>query len=173
MSQTTVDMQDTLPVLPGTLHGMGPHRTHSYVSEEASAEIPFGVMVAQGSADDGAKKVDGTDKPVGIVVRHHGFAQESSDLGTTGIKPKTMMTVLTHGQIYVRTEDAVDPTDPVRVRTTAAGEEVLGAFRTAADDNDCALLTGARWMSSAGAGEIAILEIDMTEATMTEEELLS
>jgi hypothetical protein len=165
--QDTMDMQAELPVAAGTLHGLGPHRTHSYVNEEASDEIPFGVLVVKGSADDGAKLPDATDVPVGITVQHHGFAQDSGDLGETGMTPDTMMTVLTHGQCYVEVEDAVVAGGAVRVRSSGAGQK--GAFRSAADVLTGAVLTGARWMSSADAGGLAIIEIDMTQATLTED----
>lgn len=171
MSQTTIGMQDTLPVAPGTLHGLSSHnRVRSLVNQESSAEIPFGVAVVQGTIDDGAKLPDGTgDVFKGVTVLHHGFAANSADLGTTGMKPATMMSVLDSGQINVRVEDAVTPASAVRIRTTAGVGEQLGAFRSAADSTDCAVLTRARFLTSADAGGIAVLEIDALGATLTED----
>lgn len=171
MSQTSVVNQDTLPVAPGTAHGMGyNNRTRGCVNQEASAEIPFGVAVVQGTIDDSAKLPDGSgDVFRGITVFEHSFAQGSSDLGTTGMKPDTMMTVMDRGQINVRVEDAVAPGNAVRIRTTAGVGEQLGAFRTAADGTDCAVLTNARWLTSADAAGIAVLDFDVLGATMTED----
>lgn len=170
MSQTTVVNQDTLPVAPGTLHGLSSHnRTRSAVNQEASAEIPFGVLVVKGTIDDSAKLPDGTDVPMGITCFEHGFEQGGADLGTTGMKPDSMLTVLDRGEINVRVEDAVVAGGAVRVRTTAGVGEQLGAFRSAADGTDAAVLSRARWLTSADAGGIAVLDFDALGATMTED----
>jgi hypothetical protein len=76
--------------------------------------------------------------------------------------------VLRKGRIFVRPEDAVTPTSEVHVRAVATVAEVAGAFRGTNDGTtDTIDITGfAKWHTSAGAGEIAILEIDMTQASL-------
>lgn len=147
----------------------------TYISEEASAEIPFGVMVCRGSTDEdnGALLLNTSAAAMeqllaGVVMWTDVYAKPS-ELGDTGLKPGVTLNVLQRGRIWVRPEDAVDPGDAVRVRCVVAGSEVKGAFRSAADSTDCVDISSfARWRSSAGAGELAILEIDMTNAKLAD-----
>lgn len=168
MSQTTMGAQDAVP-FAGVVQSAEPGNPRSYTSEESSAEIPFGVMVvlSSGSEDNGAKLPDDSgDVPLGVVCHSHAHAKPT-ELGDTGLKPKATFGVLRKGTIWVQVEDAVDPGDAVRVRTVAGVGEQLGAFRAAADSTDTAVLTGAAWLTTAGAGGIALLELDMTAATLT------
>jgi hypothetical protein len=49
----------------------------------------------------------------------------------------------------------------VLVRAIATGSEVAGAFRDTADASDCIDITGyARYLTSAGIGEVALVEFD-------------
>jgi hypothetical protein len=62
-------------------------------------------------------------------------------------------TALNRGAIWVQCEEAVQDMDPVYVRISASGAEVLGTFRNDADGGDCVQVTGARFMrSTTGAG---------------------
>jgi len=141
--------------------------TRSYVSEESSAEIPFGVMVVQGTADNQAllphtSAADNEQKLLGIVQHSHAYAKDQ-ELGDDGLKPKVTMGVLTHGRILVPVEEDVAPGDAVRVRVVVSGAEQAGAFRTAADGTDCIDISSfARWTASGTAAGVAELEIDMT-----------
>lgn len=141
----------------------------SYVNAEASAEMPFGVMLARGTGDQDAllphtSAAAMADAFIGVLVFNHAYAKDG-ELGDTGLKPNVQLSVLTHGRVLVTTEDAVSPGDPVRVRVVTAGMEVAGAFRTAQDLTDCVdISTMARWVTSAGAGELAVLELNMTFA---------
>lgn len=135
----------------------------SFVSEEASAEIPFGVMVKQGTADNGALKLTATsNKLVGLVVHDHSYAKDT-ELGSTGLKPKTTLRVMTKGRAWVTVEEAVTPASAVKVRAVAGGSEVAGAFRDTADSTDCIDISAfARYLTTAGAGELALLDLDMS-----------
>lgn len=139
----------------------------SAVNEEAAAEIPFGVMVKQGTDDDDVKLLAATNDPIkGVVVFGHNF-DNPVQRGSTGLKPGVHFGILRKGRIFVTTEDAVTPLSEVHVRAVAAGAEVKGAFRGTADGADTIDITGlAKWVTSAGAGEIAILEIDMTQSSL-------
>lgn len=156
---------------PGMLSDATPHQCDSRVSEEASAEIPFGTMVIRGADEDnGALQLHTSSAATvallaGIVVHTHNYAKPTQ-LGDIGLKPGVVLNLLQKGRIWVTTEDACDPGDTVKVRAIAAGAEVKGAFRVAADASDCVDISKfARWITSAGAGGVAMLEIDMTNAS--------
>lgn len=166
MSQTAVTNQDTTP-FAGKVVTAEPGSPRSYTSQEASAEIPFGVLVVLGTDEDaGALLPDGSDVPLGVVCHSHAHAKDT-ELGATGLKPKATFGVLRKGVIWVATEDAVGPGDAVRVRKVAGVGEQLGAFRAAADSTDCSVLTGAAWLTSTSGAGFAQLEVDMTAATLT------
>lgn len=173
MSQTSIVNQDASPVAAGTVMGHGTSDRHSKVSSEASAEIPFGVLVVKSSDEDyGVLLPSGAMDsmlPAGVVIRDHAYDDLSLNSDRNALLPKTEMSVLFRGRIMVKVEDAVDPGDPVRVRSVAGVGEQLGAFRSAADSTDCALLTGAQWMTSAGAGGYAELEIDCLAVTFNQD----
>lgn len=138
--------------------------TETGTSEEASAEIAFGVMVKRGTADDGILRltaVTDVGRFAGIVQHTHALAKDLQ-LGDVGIKPKTTVNVLVKGAIVVPTEEAVVPGDRVFVRCVATGAEVAGAFRKTADGTDTVDISAfARWDTSSVNG-LAVLVVDLT-----------
>lgn len=66
------------------------------------------------------------------------------------------------GRMFVVSEDACTAGDAVYVRVVAAGAEELGALRASADGTDTAVWVGARFVRSAGAGEVTEVEFDCT-----------
>lgn len=167
--QTSV-AQSAAGAFAGLLVDSSPSEVRSYVSEESSAEIPFGVMVCQGTADNGAKLLNTSAAAmakamVGIVLHSHGYAKDN-ELGDDGLKPKVIMRVLHKGVAWVQVEEAVTPASAVKVRAVATGEEVPGAFRDTPDGTtDCVDISAfARYLTSAGAGGFAQIAIDMTDA---------
>ncbi len=149
------------------------------ISEEASAEIPFGVMCAQGASDDGTLLLLTSAAAMasalrGISVFGQSFSKPD-ELGDTGLTPTTTFNVMSKGRIYVQVEEAVAVGDPVRVRAVTggtngygdAGAETAGAFRTSADSTDCVDISGfARWTRGAAEAGFAVVEIDMTNASL-------
>lgn len=142
-------------------------------SEESSAEIPFGVMVAIGTEDDGALLLHTSaaamaSKLKGVSVFGHGYAKPQ-ELGDTGFKPKCTFDVLNKGRIYVLVEETVAVGDDVRVRVVTAGNEVKGAFRATQDSTDCVKINKfAKWIRGASSGGLAVVEIDMTNSALAE-----
>lgn len=133
-------------------------QTDSFVNEEASAEIPFGVMAIHGTNDGDAKLMTAnTELPAGIVLHSHRYAKDE-ELGSTGLKPDVSMNLLQKGRILVTAVDAVTPADPVRYIVAGGGFQTASAGVGASVD----ISLFARWITSAGAGELAVLEIDMT-----------
>ncbi len=159
MSQTSVsDSQSN--VFAGVVGDDGPNYIRSYVNEEATEEMAFGTLVVQGTADGDALLPTATDQPLGVVVHSHRYAKDN-DLGDTGVKPDVMIGVMRRGTIWVQPEEAVVPGNAVRIRITATGVEVVGAFRTTADGTDTAVITNAEWLTTGSATVPALLEIDM------------
>lgn len=157
--QTTYPQDQTEELFAGSLPDAAHQTQHvrAFVNEEAASEIAFGVMVKQGTADDDAKLMAAqADHLVGIVVRSQAYSKDE-ELGSTGLKPNVSMSVLRKGRIWVEAVDAVTPSDPVRVHKTG------GTFQTAAAVGDTVNISAnANWLTSAGAGELALLEFDMT-----------
>lgn len=157
--------------IPGQLANEHSERTAEVVtrtSEEASASIPFGVFVQKGTDDGDVKKLTATtNKLVGIVVWEANFTPVYQ-VDDTGLKPGVTMAVMRKGAIIVYPETAVIAhTSEVHVRAIAAGSEVAGAVRATADGTDTIDCTAfATWLTSADAGEPAVLEIDMANAAL-------
>ncbi len=121
----------------------------SHVQGEASAEIPFGAGVIQGTAstvagtpDPALLPVDANSRLIGVAMHSHAY-QAEVQLGTVGMKPKVMVSVLRKGRIYVLWEGgAIAKGANVYCRHTAGVGEQKGAFRHDADTADAFLCRG-------------------------------
>jgi hypothetical protein len=128
---------------------------------EASAEIPFGVMVAKGTNEKmGILPAAANAVLKGVLLHQHIY--EARDLGTVGLKPGPMMNLVNKGRIWVITETSVTDGQRAFIRYAAgSGGSQLGAFRNAAVTNETIDLTGrARFVGDHTSG-LAIVEIDM------------
>jgi hypothetical protein len=143
----------------------------SRINEETTAEIPFGICVFEGADQENGALLPtaATDLPVGVTYHSHAY-NLPHELGDDGLKPGVMLDVAEKGVLWVLTEEAVTPDDPVRVRCVAAGAEQAGAFRTTADDTDDCVDVSAfcRFRSSAGAGELVKLEFDFSNRALAD-----
>lgn len=133
------------------------------VSEESSAEIPFGVALAQGSGQDGVKlPAASTDLIVGVSIHTHTGLQ-GSYTATSGPGPKDPVNVGAKCRVWVKVEDAVTPSSKVFVRHAAnGGNTQKGSFRGTTDTGATQQLFGARFRTSAAGGGLAVLEVDFT-----------
>jgi hypothetical protein len=148
----------------GMLADTGGNDVASAVQSEASLEVPFGGFVAFGASDGAAiLPAASSAKLLGCLVHDHTY-EPGTNMGTVGVKPKNMLSVLRKGRIWVTPETAVAPGDRLHVRYAAgAGGSQLGACRNAAvasETLDCT--TQGVFLTTASAGQLAILEIDMT-----------
>lgn len=152
--------------VPGQLHGSG-HIIEPCTNEEASAGLPFGTMVKNGTAQNlGKLPAAITDKLAGIVVFNHAYNRDT-ELDSDGIQPKATFGLLRKGQISVLLEENVAVGGAVRVRCVVEGDEQKGAFRTTEDATDCIDISAfAQWRTSGSAGGTAVLEVDMTNAAL-------
>lgn len=139
----------------------------SFVNAEAAAEIPFGVGVVRGTADNRAvlpAAAGDNLKFLGVVQHAHVYAKPEQ-LGDTGVKPKQPITVLSRGRILVQVEEAVVAGDRGFMRIAAgAGGTQKGAWRKSADTATAIEILGAVYRTSVAAGELAVLEVDATAA---------
>jgi hypothetical protein len=128
----------------------------SYVSEESSAEMPFGRMLAQGTADDGALLMAAaTDKMIGVLTHSQAYERDT-EIGDTGVKPKMTLGVMKCGRIWVTvTGEACTPASAVRVHKTG------GYFLVSASAGNTVLVKHARYLTSAASGELTMLEFDI------------
>ncbi len=161
--------QTSVTTMSAAFAGMKADSAHcdvdSFINGESSAEIPFGVMVAQGTAYNEARKLttgDTTDDFIGITMHSHAYAKPD-ELGDTGVKVDCMLNVMARGRVYVQVEEAVTPASKPLVRIIASGSEVAGAFRDTADASDCIDVSAyCRFKSSTSGAGVAILEFDMS-----------
>lgn len=176
MSQTSVNNKQPLGLagMWADLFGAVEGPVITKCNAEASAEIPFGVMVCRGSSDTAAKLLNtsaaamvATPLLLGISLWHQSYANPSEVSDNNKITPGTAFGVATAGHIYVFPEDNVTPASDVRVRVVAAGNEVAGAFRGAADTTDCVDISAfARWLTSGSPTQAAVLEFDMSNVSL-------
>lgn len=171
VTQINTSYAEQSAALQGQLGNLKDTRKSTAVQGEASAGVPFGVMVqktafgAAGSADV-AKLMSATNNALaGVVIHSHAYDPVEDFTNATDelLKPKTLLSVLEEGEIWVKVEAGEVPAvaGAVRVRAVAAGAEVAGAFRVAADGTDCILLPHSRWRSAINADGLALLFLDL------------
>lgn len=128
------------------------------VSEEQV--IPFGRFVCRDEAhgDDYCRlprlstDIDGSC--FGVAVSH------TAQSGTDGWEHGSSVTILNKGRVWMTAEDAVTLGDAVYVRYTANGTgKDVGQVRSDADTSKAAALTRAKFASTAGAGELVLVEL--------------
>ena len=132
--------------------------------------VPFGVLVVEdttGLSDERAHLPQATGdittvgKVAGIAVHSHAVEQNKGGINNLGYEPQSAISVLRKGRCYVEVEDAVVKGGLPFVRFAASASEQLGAFRSDADTADAVALPNARYTTSAGAGELAEVEINL------------
>ncbi len=113
------------------------------ISEEETAGIPLGVMVAEGEAEGGALLIAAnTDQLAGISVHGHWYAPNQLVAvlpeGDFGYKPGVAFAIGRTGRYRVLIEENVAKGDEVHVRAVAVTNdgEVAGAFRASDDGTD-------------------------------------
>lgn len=133
--------------------------------------VPFGRALAEGSSDNVAALPSVTGFVFAGVSVNRAKSRprdNSASIPVTGDatwKASESMPVLRKGRIWVIPEDAVTKnTSGVYVRFTqgASANQTVGRFRGSADSGKTDQITsGARWLTSASAGQLALLEINL------------
>ena len=144
--------------LDGQIADLAPRFVRS-LRNDSGEDKPFGIAVARGAADNDFDELDSAgDEIVGVLSHSH--ARDVHGLADgTGVAAGAVANVVAQGVVYVRVEEAVTPDDPVYVRfangVADATKVTKGAFRKSADTNTARQFFGARYLTSAGAGEVA------------------
>jgi hypothetical protein len=121
--------------------------------------VGFGLALAQGTQDPECRLLAAnTDKVIGVSVFSHA---DNINNGVEGYAAQSAVNVLRRGTIWVKVEEAVAAEDPVYVRAVAVSPEVAGAFRKTADGADTIALSGCKFLSSAAAGGLALVDINI------------
>lgn len=132
---------------------------------EQGQEPPFGCFVCHDERSSDKQAVRLPRQATDVTgLRGEGFLV--ADFGKVAYGQayhrNSMVNVLRKGYIYVLVEDAVTQGGGVYVRYAAgAGGTQLGACRSADPGSEAALLPGARYETGAGAGELAVVEINL------------
>jgi hypothetical protein len=176
----------------GMIGDLQAYVSRSYTNESA-AVIPFGHAVIVDSAATsglGAKLPAGASATgvLGIAADSYTFeANANGSYQGTGVIPGTAKTtdgrvgypdkqvvnVLSKGVIFVYSVDAVALGDAVRLyHTDHASASTNGGYKgrfgkTAVAGKTFEVTAGARWLSAAAAGGIALLEIDIPTFTVS------
>lgn len=146
----------------------------SRVSTEATAQIPFGTVVAEDASNYGvgatAAKAQAS-VPLGILPQSDAY-QKGFELatiadanGNIGLLPGTNMTIKRRGRLWVQIEEDVTPANVVKYRVNAVGAGVgPGSFRkTASAGNTVDISKFAKWCGSyTAANGFGLLEFDFT-----------
>lgn len=135
-----------------------------YVDESAGIK-PGRLVIRSASGDWTGELPDGTGSlgtnVLGIsAFTHKGLVNPSSEDNEV-YEDNEPLPLLRKGRIWVISEDAFTPSDPVFVRVVAGVGEELGTFRTDADTADAIAFTAARWMTSGDAGGLGVLEVNL------------
>ncbi len=131
-----------------------------------TVEMSFGRAVVRHASNDNEVEVPSTGNTNFEGVTHHTHAVELGEItgtATEGIPVNKPANILRKGRVLVIVEEAVTPASSVFFRHNAPGAlpEALGRFRTDADAGDATQVTAARFVTSASAGELAILELNL------------
>lgn len=115
----------------------------------ASGDIPFGVAMMLGLAGESVSVYnDATKKFAGVAVRSPEGRLTDSENILIGYKLEDVVGCFYQGIIAVVCEEAVDPTDVVRIRHTNHATDptqVAGQFCTTAEAGKTAVLKGAEF----------------------------
>jgi len=168
--QITVSLTPDIGV-PGQIasfQGLDDAITFDKTSKEASASIPFGVTVKQGTLDDDVLLMTAAaNKLVGVTAFAHDFAR-NSELTSSGLQPGATFAVVFQGPVLVLPEGAVTPASGVHIRFSANGGNTgIGAFTATADATHTIDASAfCRWLTTGSATTPAVVWVDFSNAAL-------
>lgn len=170
--QTSVDApQIGLPGSPCDADAARHNRVETCQNEEASALIPFGFIVKQGTVERRAKLPSAkTDLLIGFATWSPGFSAVTQIQEVGGILPKTFFGVTTKGALWIAPEEDVAVTDGVHARVTTNVAKLAGMLGKTDDGvRTIDISPFARWRTAGGptSGQPAKLVFDFTNAALS------
>lgn len=109
-----------------------------------------------------ARAIGSRDAPLGVSLHSHkALALAPSSSNNETYEDGAEIPLARRRRVWVKFEDAFDPTDSLYVRVASGTGEEIGAFRTDADSNTAVLWTGARILTSGAAAAFGVIEIDV------------
>lgn len=154
MSMWTSYTQSAPAGVAGGLYDLTDHVVDSRMNEETTNTLKPGMGVVQGKTAGTTVKMpalgDTVEKFEGIVMND---VREMDMQGNVSVNPKTTVSVMRSGRIWVRIAEGVQPKygDPVYLIINGAG---LGCFKTAADGANT-LELNARFIGGKDTSDIA------------------
>ena len=128
------------------------------ISKVAEGNINFGLAVVRGTSDQQGILPSATgDEFIGVSA--YTLAAYASADDESKIEDEKIANLLRRGYIWVKTEQAVVPGNPVFFRHTTGTGTVIGAFRKDADTAKADAIVGATFESTAAIGGIALIRI--------------
>ena len=173
MAQLSYSIDTPAVAFPGQLVDIAPGR--DIVTAMASVAIPYGCLVVRSSAASfqavigklpvSAAEITAVGSAIGVAVADQARAQDPSVSGPQ-YAALAAVPCLKKRRIWVVVEDAVLAGGACFVRFLAGTNgSQLGAFRSDVDTistvDHAAALPGARFVAAAGAGEYAVVELDL------------
>ncbi len=167
MSRQTSVLTNLALGLPGDTRGAYEGQTRM-----AAVAINGGLFCVQGSRDETCKlptaSTDITNVGLVLGVSHSSVSRDpnfpSGGTANTTYQIGDSVELVYRGQVLVTVEEAVVPGDDVYVRyDTGSGGSQKGAFRTSADTSTAALLAGARYLTTAAIGGLALVDLNLPQ----------
>ncbi len=162
--QTTVTSSPAR-ALPGMLADSAPRDILSGIVDAASGVAPgrFAVRTAGGNfAGAHPSATFAAAAALGLVLHQHHARTPTSDSNNEVYDDESEFPFLRHGRAWCVIEDAFDAGDALFVRfATGSGGTSLGALRTDADTASAVAVTGLRVLTSGGAGDLGLVEINL------------
>ena len=127
-------------------------------SKAAEVDVPFGLAIVRGSADDTCKLPTVAGQAfLGISEYTTAWAADSSDVHF--YEKYREVNIVDFGRVHAICEDGCVPGDPVFFRHTTGTGTLIGSFRTDADTATADQIAGATWETTAAAGGLAIIQL--------------
>lgn len=161
MSQTTAPLVNMVAGEDGLIaDSVSPCQVETLVN--ASAPVYFGRLVSLDASAQGLAKVpaaagDVTNSSAGVVVRRLTKVTDPT-LALPGYAAKDSVPVLRKGKIWVRVESGVTRGAAAFARHAVSNQ---GQFRHDADGGNATLVPSAYYRTSASAGQLAMVEINL------------
>lgn len=148
----------------GQLADSSPNDVSSMRNDEASASMAFGHAIKFASASDESSAellTANTETVAGIVLKQDSYA--ATQLDAVGVVAGNHLNIVRKGRVFVLCEDGCNVGDRLYIRAVATGGEIAGALLASAVGSDTIDSSAqGQWLTSAGAGELAWLDVDFS-----------